>query len=188
MMNVLFSFLISINISFIHTAASHFNQSVQQIYQIIIIPTTTIKLTLSHLTYTTITTPPTPPNSPTTTATMSAVYLPSMTFSNPQSAASSCAPSRAGSRAASLAPKSPRRSAAEDYWTSPSANFGFQSAVGTPAASRAGSIKAAKPAGEKKSLKNRVKSVLNKGTEDYWSGAVQNAKFGLVAPPVAARH
>lgn len=114
---------------------------------------------------------------------MSGVYLPSLTFSNPNSAASSRAPSRA----ASLAPKSPRRSAAEDYWTSPSANFGFQSAVGTPVASRAGSVKASKPAGEKKSLRSRVKSVLNKGTEDYWSGAAQNAKFGVVAPQVASR-
>lgn len=114
---------------------------------------------------------------------MSGVYLPSLTFSNPNSAPSS----RATSRAASLAPKSPRRSTAEDYWTSPSANFGFQSAAATPAASRAGSVKAAKPAGEKKSLKTRVKNVLNKGTEEYWAGAVQNAKFGVVAPPVATR-
>ncbi|KFY22314.1 hypothetical protein V493_06678 [Pseudogymnoascus sp. VKM F-4281 (FW-2241)] len=114
---------------------------------------------------------------------MSPVYLPSLTFSSPNSASSSCAPSRA----ASIAPKSPRRSAAEDYWTSPTANFGFKSATGTPAASRAGSVKASKPAGQKKSLKEKVISVLNKGTEDYWSGAVQNARFGVVAPPVASR-
>ncbi|OBT64313.1 hypothetical protein VE03_06804 [Pseudogymnoascus sp. 23342-1-I1] len=111
---------------------------------------------------------------------MSGVYLPSLTFSNPASASSS--------RAASIAPKSPRRSTAEDYWTSPSANFGFGSAVATPAASRAGSVKASsKPAGEKKSLKSRVKSVLSRGTEEYWGGAAQNAKFGVVAPPVASR-
>ncbi|KFY55269.1 hypothetical protein V496_07043 [Pseudogymnoascus sp. VKM F-4515 (FW-2607)] len=118
---------------------------------------------------------------------MSGVYLPSLTFSNPNSAPSSRAPSRATSRAASLAPKSPRRSTAEDYWTSPSANFGFQSAAATPAASRAPSVKASKPAGEKKSLKARVKNALNKGTEEYWAGTVQNAKFGIVSPPVAAR-
>ncbi|OBT43579.1 hypothetical protein VE00_07020 [Pseudogymnoascus sp. WSF 3629] len=111
---------------------------------------------------------------------MSGVYLPSMTFSAPNSAPSS--------RAASIiSPKSPRRSTAEDYWTSPSANFGFQSAVATPAASRAPSVKAAKPAGEKKSLKSRVKSVLSRGTEEYWAGAAQNAKFGVVSPPVAQR-
>ncbi|KFY08629.1 hypothetical protein V492_06063 [Pseudogymnoascus sp. VKM F-4246] len=111
------------------------------------------------------------------------VYLPGMTFSNPNSAPSSCAPSRAGS----IAPKSPRRSAAEDYWTSPSANFGFRSAANTPAASRAPSVKASKPAAEKKSLKSRVKSALSKGTEEYWSGPTQNAKFGVVAPQVASR-
>jgi hypothetical protein len=172
MVSSLFCSIISINISFIHTI----ELQTQPIYQII----TTIKLTLSHLTTTTITTPPTPPNTPTTTIKMSGVYLPSMTFSAPNSAPSS--------RAASIiSPKSPRRSTAEDYWTSPSANFGFQSAVATPAASRAPSVKAAKPAGEKKSLKSRVKSVLSRGTEEYWAGAAQNAKFGVVSPPVAQR-
>ncbi|OBT73935.1 hypothetical protein VF21_07421 [Pseudogymnoascus sp. 05NY08] len=115
---------------------------------------------------------------------MSGVYLPSLTFSAPQSASSSRAPSRAASI---ISPKSPRRSTAEDYWTSPSANFGFQSAVATPAASRAPSVKASKPSGEKKSLKSRVKSVLSKGTEEYWAGAAQNAKFGVMSAPVAQR-
>lgn len=183
MVSPLFCFFIISIISFIHIPASHKQElqpsTTQPTYQTI----TTIKPTLPHLQTTTITTPPTPPNTPTTTAKMSGVYLPSLTFSNPSSAASSRAPSRA----ASLAPKSPRRSTAEDYWTSPSANFGFQSAVTTPAASRAGSVKASKPAGEKKSLKSRVKSVINRGTEEYWSGTVQNAKFGLVAPQVANR-
>ncbi|OAF56358.1 hypothetical protein VC83_06679 [Pseudogymnoascus destructans] len=69
---------------------------------------------------------------------MSAVYLPSLTFSAPNSAPSS----RAASRAASI--------------------------ITPAAASRAPSVKAvaAKPKGEKKSLKSRVKSMLSRGTEE----------------------